>query len=230
MRSDLSHGVRSAPKDVSNIRLIRRPLPSFVLVSFLAWGCQVGPSSMPVPTADPPIGAGTGDVVGQVARPPGTAIPIIMLEPRIELEVPVPNEPAEIDQYGRAFVPQLIIVREGQVVRFRNSEYELHNVNVMDEQGVTIFNVGMPILGGTYDHSFDRAGDYAVACNVHQEMAALIVVTSTPFATVADLDGRFTFSGVPHGTYDLVVRRGGDRKVHVIEISDDRTELRLGSS
>lgn len=185
---------------------------------------------MPVPTADPPVGAGTGDVVGQVARPPGTAIPIIMLEPRTELEVPVPNEPAEIDQYGRAFVPQLIIVREGQVVRFRNSEYELHNVNVMDEQGVTIFNVGMPILGGTYDHSFDRAGDYAVACNVHQEMAALIVVTSTPFATVADRDGRFTFSGVPHGTYDLVVRRGGDRKVHVIEISDDRTELRLGSS
>ena len=185
---------------------------------------------MPVPTADPPAWAGTGDVVGQVARPPGTVTPIIMLEPRTELEVPVPNEPAEIDQYGRAFVPRLIIVREGQVVRFRNSEYELHNVNVMDEQGVTIFNVGMPVLGGTYDHSFDRAGDYAVACNVHQEMAALIVVTSTPFATVADRDGHFTFSGVPHGIYDLVVRRGGDRKVHVIEISDDRTELRLGSS
>ena len=69
----------------------------------------------------------------------------------------------------------------------------------MDEHGVTIFNVGMPILDGTYDHSFDRAGDYAVACNVHQEMAALIVVTSTPFATVADRDGHFTFSGVPHG-------------------------------
>ena len=154
-----------------------------------------------------------------------------MLEPHDELETPpLGGEPVEMDQYGRAFFPSLLVVREGQVVRFRNSEDELHNVNVHDEAGTTIFNVGMPILGGTYDHTFERHGDYAVACNVHQEMAALIVVTSTPFATTTDRDGRFTFSEVPHGTYDFVVRRGGERTVDLVEISGERTELGVEDS
>lgn len=184
-------------------------------------------TEMPIPAAGAETQAksGSSQVVGQVERPPGTALPIVMLEPHTPLEPGEPSGPVEMDQYGRAFFPPLLLAREGQVVRFRNSEDELHNVNVHDEAGITIFNVGMPILGGTYDHTFERAGDYAVACNVHQEMAALIVVTATPFATTTDRDGRFSFADVPHGTYDLVVRRGQDRDLRVVEVTGARTEL-----
>ena len=208
----------------------RRPAVAVILVPLLAWGCQGEPVDTARPVVHVPVQPGTGEVVGQVTRPPGTATPIITLQPHAPLEHPVTGTPVEMDQFGRAFVPSLLVVREGQVVRFKNSEADLHNVNVHDEQGVTIFNVGMPILGGTYDHRFDRAGDYAVACNVHQEMAALIVVTSTPFATVADRDGVFSFSEVPHGVYDLVVRRGSDRQVQVFELDSERIDLRLGDS
>lgn len=211
---------------------IRRVRPSavWVIVWLLAWGCRGEPVSPPSPSVEPAVAEGTGEVVGSVPRTPGAAAPIVTLEPHADLELTSDREPAEMDQYGRAFVPQLLVVQEGQMVRFINSEDELHNVNVIDESGVTIFNVGMPILGGSYDHTFGGAGDYSVACNVHQEMAALIVVTATPFATVADRNGGFVFSGVPVGTYDLVVRRGGDRDVRTVEVGEGRTELRLDDS
>ncbi len=190
-------------------------------------GCTNAPADPPQPAAHqtPPTAPGTSEVAGRLARRPGAATPIVTLEPHAPVDVPLPAEPAEMDQYGRTFIPRLLVVREGQVVRFKNSENELHNVNVTDDSGVTIFNVGMPILGGTFDHRFERAGDYAVRCNVHQEMAATISVTSSPFAAVADREGRFTLPGVPYGTYDLVVRRGSERAARRVEVATPRTEL-----
>ena len=192
-----------------------------------AGACGKAPTDSPLPPAEqaPTAPPGTGEVAGLLERRPGAATPIVTLEPHAPLDVPLPAGPADMDQYGRTFIPRLLVVRAGQTVRFRNSENELHNVNVTDEHGVTIFNVGMPILGGTFDHRFDRVGDYAVRCNVHQEMAATISVTSSPFAAVADREGRFTFSRVPYGAYDLVVRRGTEREVRVVEVAAPRTEI-----
>ena len=149
---------------------------------------------------------------------PGAPTAVVTLDPRAPLDVPLPAEPAEMDQYGRAFVPRLVVVREGQTVRFKNSENELHNVNVIDEADETLFNVGMPILGGTFDHVFELAGDYRVRCNVHQEMAATVRVTASPFVAIADREGRFAVSGVPYGAYDFVVRRGAERTARVVEV------------
>ena len=200
-------------------------MPGALLLGTVA--CRGAPADLPQPSAEqaPPAAPGTGEVAGRLARRPGGATPIVTLEPHAPLDIPLPAELPEMDQYGRTFIPRLLVVREGQTVRFRNSENELHNVNVTDEGGVTIFNVGMPILGGTFDHRFDRAGDYAVRCNVHQEMAATITVTSSPFAAVADREGRFTLSGVPYGAYDLVVRRGTERAARVVEVAAPRTEI-----
>ena len=166
----------------------------FAMLAALALGaaaCGNAPDDPPQPPAAPAPAAapGTGEVAGRLARRPGAATPIVTLEPHAPVDVPLPAGPAEMDQYGRTFIPRLLVVREGQTVRFKNSENELHNVNVTDESGVTIFNVGMPILGGTFDHRFERAGDYAVRCNVHQEMAATISVTSSPFAAVGRSGG-----------------------------------------
>ena len=158
---------------------------------------------------------------------PGGPRSIIILEPQAGNDVPIPTEPAQIDQYGRAFIPRLVVVQEGQVVQFTNSEDELHNVHVTDEAGVSLLNVGMPILGGTFEHVFDRAGDYAVSCNVHPEMAAQIVVTASPFSAIADRDGTFSFGGIPTGSYNLLVRRGLERHERVVEIEAPVTELAL---
>ena len=192
-----------------------------------AGGCGSGPADAP----DPPDAAvdlpppGTSEVTGRLEVRPGAATAVVTLDPRGPLDVPLPAEPGEMDQYGRAFVPRLVVVREGQAVRFINSENELHNVHVVDEAGETLFNVGMPIMGGTYEHVFERAGDYRIRCNVHQEMAATVRVTASPFAAIADREGRFVLSGVPYGAYDLAVRRGPERSTRAVAIDSPHTDL-----
>ena len=210
----------------------RRAAFCLVLAGLLASAACGDQSSGPADTPDPalpPAAPGKSEVSGRLEVRPGAATAVVTLDPRGPLEVPLPAEPGEMDQYGRAFVPRLVVVREGQTVRFINSENELHNVHVVDEAGETLFNVGMPILGGTYDHVFERAGDYRVGCNVHQEMAATVRVTSSPFVAIADRDGRFALPGVPYGAYDLVVRRGAERTARVVEIDSPRTDLGGGS-
>lgn len=205
-------------------------LLAVALVAIAAGGCGSESSDPPgpPPAAPPPIASGTSEVSGRLAARPGAATAVVTLDPHgplDPLDVPLPADPAEMDQYGRAFMPRLVVVREGQAVRFKNSENELHNVHVLDEAGETLFNVGMPILGGTYDHVFERAGDYRVGCNVHQEMAATVRVTASPFVAIADREGHFALSGVPYGVYDLVVRRGPERALRVVDIDSPHTDL-----
>ena len=169
----------------------------------------------------------TARVVGNVRQNSGGPRSIIILRSLVDQEVPLPSESAQIDQYGRAFIPRLVVVREGQVVEFTNSEDELHNVHVVDESGISVINVGMPILGGTFEHVFDTAGDYAVSCNVHPEMAAQIVVTASPFSTIADRDGTFLFEEIPAGSYKVFLRRGLESYERGIEIVAPVTEVAL---
>ena len=186
-------------------------------------GCtaQPGPETteaVPTPT-DGPTGDGRlAEVVGQA--PPATqgAPSVVILEPQAAVDVPVPIEPVIMDQFGRAFVPRLIVVREGQPVRFKNSEDDLHTVHVQDSDGESLFNVAMPIQGGEHNYTFDDSGDYAVSCNAHQEMHATILVVQAPYAVVADRDGRFALPGVVPGIYNVIVRRGYERHEQVVEI------------
>ena len=93
--------------------------------------------------------------------------------------------------------------------------------------GSTVLNVATPILSGSYNHTLERAGTYLVSCNVHQEMATVILVTSTPYAVIADNDGNFSLSDVPPGSCNLTVRNGARRIERVVEIEGPWTELIL---
>ena len=199
------------------------------VLSFVAWGCQNQPTSTPIPVPEKSrVESRTSRLIGRTVPVVGVPPAIIMLRPHAALQISLPSEPAEMDQYGRAFFPQLLVVRENQTVRFKNSENELHNVNVTDGSGATIFNIGMPILGGMHDHVFEQSGRYAVRCNVHQEMAATIFVTASPFAGIADREGHFSFSEVPYGSYDLIVRRGVDQIEQVVTLDAAHIEIQVG--
>lgn len=195
------------------------------LVAIAAGGCGGDASAPTVSDAPVPAAMGTSEVTGRMQPRGGGPMAVVTLDPHAPLEVPLPAEPAEMDQYGRAFIPRLVVVREGQTVRFINSENDLHNVHVIDEQGESLFNVGMPVVGGTYEHVFERAGDYRVGCNLHQQMSATVRVTASPFIAIADRDGSFAISGVPYGVYDVEVRRGPERVTRVVEIDGPHTDL-----
>jgi len=195
-------------------------------------GCGAGPDPGPSETGPAPNGVETdafsvADVVGQ-APPAAQGSPsVITLQPRDALDVPVPLDPVIMDQFGRDFIPRLIVVREGQQVLFKNSEDDLHTVHVQDSDGESLFNVAMPIRGGEHDHLFGQAGDYEVSCNAHQEMHATILVVAAPYAVVADRNGGFALPGVIPGTYDLSLRRGDERLEQVVEIVAGPNELSL---
>ena len=196
-----------------------------VLAGAIAAACGGAVPTVADVPAPEPAAAGTSEVTGRMQPRGGGPMAVVTLDPHAPLEVPLPAEPAEMDQYGRAFIPRLVVVREGQTVRFINSENDLHNVHVIDERGESLFNVGMPIVGGTYEHVFERAGDYRVGCNIHQQMSATVRVTASPFIAVADRDGSFAISGVPYGVYDVEVRRGPERVTRVVEIDGPHTDL-----
>ena len=211
---------------------LHRIVPLVAVTMLAGAGCGSGPApnSTPEtvsPATDDSSASTLGDIVGTAPTPANGSPSMVFLYPHTPTNVPVPTEPAEMDQLGRAFIPRLLLVRLGQPVLFKNSEDDLHTVHVKDEGGTSLFNVAMPIQGGLHDHLFEAAGDYAVSCEAHQEMAATIFVVTTPYAVVADRDGSFSISDVPASSYDLILRRAGERHEQVIEIVAGRNELTL---
>ena len=185
----------------------------------LAAGCMNAPADVPPPPETRASDADTSRAVtGRAPRATGGFPSVVVLEPEMPGEFPVPTEPQLLDQDGMMFFPPVLLARVGQPVQFQNSEDVLHNVRVIDTRdGSTIFNIATPLFGA-YEHAFDQAGTYAVSCDVHPGMSATIRVTSTPFAVIADPDGTFSFADVPPGTYIVTVWNGGrrvDRRVHI---------------
>lgn len=174
--------------------------------------------SSPKEPAEHPAETKAGGIVGKAPPATGGYPSVIQLVPEVPVEIPIPEEPALMDQYGTAFRPKLLVVRPGQPVDFKNSEDVLHNVHVIEsETRETEFNVGTPVVGA-YRHVFEREGAYDVSCAIHPSMAAFVIVTAAPYVAVADSQGNFTLETIPEGTYDVRVwnldqKRRSARKV-----------------
>jgi plastocyanin len=178
------------------------------------------------PAPPPPSPASAPAVVtGRVPVITGGTPAVVILEPRDTGQVPPPSNMAVMDQVARSFIPPILFVRTGHAAEFRNSDDELHNINVKD--GVThqqAFNVAVP-TGGQYLYTFKATGVYDVSCDIHAGMSAQIVATSTPYATLADPEGRFTFPDVVRGSYALTVYAGVRTIERTIEVAGPRTEV-----
>ena len=164
--------------------------------------------------------------VGMAPPANGAIQSAILLDPHADIEVPLPDEVPVMDQYGRMFYPLFLLVRIGQTIRFTNSEDDLHTVHVKDSAGESLFNIAT-LFGSRYEFTFDREDAYDVVCNTHTEMAADILVVSSPYAVLADSDGAFTVSNVIPGTYTVTMLNGEQRRERQVEIVAGRNELDL---
>ena len=132
-----------------------------------------------------------------------------------------------MDQVGLTFGPELLLVRTGEPVEFRNSDDTLHNVHVKHEETrEPAFNVAIP-TGGLYRYTFPRDGFYRVGCDIHPAMAASIFAASSPYATLAEADGRFSIDDVAPGAYTLMVYAAGRKLQQTIDVKDRVTEVTL---
>ena len=187
----------------------------------LSIACASEPARPAAPAADPSanIDSSRGTVVGQA--PAGT---VVTLE-SVAGESPLPPGPAILDQYSRNFVPDLLIVRVGQRVEFRNSEDVDHNVTVVrSPTGTRVFDTSTAPFQ-RYEHTFDRAGRYDVSCDVHPGMRATIVATTAPHAVLVDSSGRFTFADLDPGSYKLGWSTGSGAMERTIVVTAGSVDL-----
>lgn len=193
---------------------------AFALVAAACGSPATTPAATPAPTATP----SGSEVSGTV--PVGA---VVSLQPKSSDE-PLPAGPAVMDQYSKRFEPGLLYVRVGQPVEFRNSEDMPHNVTVTRRgPGTTIFNVGTEPQQ-KYTHTFDRAGQYDVMCDVHPGMQATLVAAESSRATISDEGGKFSFTNVPLGEYKMRVTFQGRTVEQDIAVSGARTDVRFAGT
>ncbi len=193
---------------------------SFLLaLALLAAACDSATNAPATQNADPP--ATTSIVSGIVPKHA-----IVTLLPAAG-SLPMPAEPAVMDQISKQFLPHTLLVRVGQPVEFRNSEDMPHNVSVTRrESGSEVFNVATE-PNQKYVHTFERVGQFDVKCDIHEGMEATVIATRGPLTTVAEDNGRFTLPNVAFGSYKVSLTFSGQTVEQALEVNGARTEVSI---
>jgi len=196
---------------------------------FLAGSVVTGCSNAPAPV---PVSAATESTAGHHAKrstlsgrgPVGT---LIVAEPLFEHESPPTARAAVMDQSGRTFLPQFLTAMTGQLVEFRSSEEELHNVRVAHTgTKAPVFNIAI-LPFGKYEYTFDEPGLYDVTCDIHPEMKATVLIATTPYMMVSDDRGAFSFDGLVPGSYKVTALSGTGPVEKTVEVTAAATTVSL---
>ena len=189
-----------------------------LMLAVAVLGALVAPS--PSPSADSSAGGPvsaeqTGLIVGTVTgRTPQHTVVYLS---GVQGEFKPPTEPTEVGQKNKTFMPHVLPVLKGTIVRFTNSDVNRdgtgleHNVKfvkygrsktlVMREKTKNLTNF-MVWPDRPKDAKTIRAGKVALLCNIHPEMEAYVVVLDNPYFTLADKDGKYRLKA-PNGDYTL---------------------------
>jgi len=108
-----------------------------------------------------------------------------------------------IDQKNLMFMPYIEVFRPGDAVVFRNSDRTRHHVYSFSPAKAFEFVLapGQSSPPLTLDHT----GVVAVGCNIHDQMAAYLVVTDAAAVARSGDDGRASFDAAATGTYEVRV-------------------------
>jgi plastocyanin len=148
-------------------------------------------------------GAIKGKVTARGVRDNANAV--VYIEKLPDKTFDAPKKHAQIDQKNLKFQPHVLPVLAGTTVDFLNSDDVLHNV-FSPEKCTENFNLGSWPKGQTRSYTFKEAGcQPVILCNVHPEMAAYVVVLSTPYYAVSEKDGGYEIKDVPVGKYTLKI-------------------------
>jgi plastocyanin len=119
---------------------------------------------------------------------------------------------ATMQQQGRRFEPDLLIISPGSKVNFPNLDPIFHNIFSLSR--TQPFDLGYYAEGKSHEAVFSRQGVVQVYCHVHPEMYGVIVVTSSRWTAKPAADGTFSWSDVPPGKYRVVVWQRSAGLIH----------------
>lgn len=129
---------------------------------------------------------------------------VLLVGPQFQA-VPPKNVSVEIS--GLQATPAAVVVSEGTVVEFKNSDKVAHDLSTPAAPQV------MPperLGSGTIrKQRFATAGEYLVRCTEYPHIVLSVIVTSSPLFAVVEDKGGFKISDVPEGHATLKVWSNG---------------------
>ncbi|KAF0164975.1 MAG: hypothetical protein FD157_1656 [Rhodocyclaceae bacterium] len=160
--------------------------PPVLLALLLAWAGAAGAASL------------TAAVRTSAGAPVKDAA--IILEPTGRTPPPV-RARATIEQRDREFIPYLSIVRKGTSIEFPNHDPVKHHIYSFSP--AKVFEIKLYAGKSVNPVVFDKTGEVVLGCNIHDWMAAHVLVVDTPWFAKTGADGLARIDGVPAGTYRL---------------------------
>jgi len=167
-----------------------------------------------------------GNIVTWLSPEPGVTM--------ASVEPPVTPAHFRMEQKNKSFNPHLLVIPLGSTVEFPNLDPFFHNV--FSQFNGKRFDLGLYEAGSTRVVHFDHEGISYLFCNIHSQMAAVIVTLRTPYFAAGTRSGPLELHDVPIGDYELHVwAEGADprelqelsRRVHIGSSQRDLGTLRV---
>lgn len=182
----MGHGDRALNIDL--LRVVFRSIAKVLVLLSVAAACglvQAAPLKVTVQSPDgkPVVGA------------------VVYLESKLARESFRPLAKVEIAQKEKSFVPSVSVVTVGTAVSFPNLDTVRHHVYSFSP--IKPFELKLYVGTPSEPVVFDRSGIAVLGCNIHDQMAAWIVVVETPWFGRSDAHGVVSWPDLPEGSYRL---------------------------
>jgi plastocyanin len=150
-----------------------------------------------------PLAAGAGPLEVRVTDASGQPLPdaVVFLESPAARAAVKPRAAVEIAQVARAFDPLVTVVPVGTAVSFPNRDTVRHHVYSFSP--VKKFEIKLYVGTPAEPVVFNQPGIAVLGCNIHDQMAAWVVIVPTPWYGKAGADGVVRLPAVPAGSYRL---------------------------
>lgn len=108
-----------------------------------------------------------------------------------------------IDMKDKVYQPRFSTINAGDQVVFVNKDNIRHNV--FSSSGSNAFDLGTYGAGLKRAVTLKEQGVVKIYCNIHADMATFIAVGDQGLSTKADEQGRYSFSELPVGDYEVTI-------------------------
>lgn len=138
-----------------------------------------------------------------VTNSAGQVLPdaVVFLESREARAAARPAAGIEIAQGDKRFLPSVTVVPVGTSVAFPNRDTVRHHVYSFSP--AKKFEIKLYVGTPAAPVVFDQPGIAVLGCNIHDQMAAWVLIVETPWYGRSGADGRISMPGVPVGNYRL---------------------------
>jgi hypothetical protein len=119
----------------------------------------------------------------------------------------LPDQRRHLDQRHCRYVPHILLVPASAELQMKSSDATLHTIHM---DGAASYNLPFPFPEQVSSRAMNTPGLVNLRCNGgHVWMNAEMMVVKHPYYAVTDESGRYEFSDVPAGNYQIVAWHEG---------------------